>query len=68
MKRSILVIEDNNALLRVYQEWLSLSGYRVHLADTSRAAEDSLDNRHYHVVIYDIETAGQQGVDFLREH
>ena len=65
--RNVLVIESSPALLLLYQEWLSLIGYYVQPADTTLSAEDMLDTRHYHAIIYDIDSAGDRGVDFLRE-
>jgi DNA-binding NtrC family response regulator len=67
MKPSILIVESNNALLQLYREWLWLIGYSVHTADTTLAAEEKLDIQRYHVVIYDIDAAGSNGIDFLRE-
>lgn len=65
--RNVLVIESNPALLVLYQEWLSLVGYNVRLADTLLSAEAMLDARHYHAIVFDIDTAGEKGIDFLRE-
>lgn len=65
--RNVLVIESNAALLILYQEWLSLIGYYAHLADTMVDAEAMLDARQFHAVLFDIDTAGENGIHFLRE-
>jgi DNA-binding NtrC family response regulator len=67
MMPNVLIIESNNALRILYQEWLTLSGYSAHPADTTLAAEDKLNSRHYQAVILDIDAAGERGMDFLRE-
>lgn len=68
MKRRILIIENNNTLLRAYHHWLSLIGYEVHIADSMQAAEARLDAGRVHGIVYDIDMAGSHGVGFLRDH
>jgi DNA-binding NtrC family response regulator len=65
--RNVLIIESNPALLLLYQEWLSLIGYCVQPADTTVSAEDMMDTRHFHTILIDIDTAGESGINFLRE-
>lgn len=69
MSRRILIIEDKtDSLLNVYREWLSLIGYQLQLVNSIAAAEYHLNSYRYHSVIYDIEVAGQHGVEFLRDY
>ena len=59
--RTILVVDDNLVNLKVAAKQLQRLGYRVGLADSGKAAIDSLSSTHYAIVLLDCEMPEMDG-------
>ena len=62
-KTRILVVEDNEALLRAMQEILTAAGYAVETACDGRQALEALDHASPQLVITDIQMPYLDGID-----
>ncbi len=62
---SILVVEDDPAVCKMYEHALSSRGYLVSRADSCQVAEELLDTRSFDVIISDICLGGQDGLALL---
>jgi signal transduction histidine kinase/DNA-binding response OmpR family regulator len=62
---SILVVEDDPVVCKIYEHALSSRGYLVSMASTFRIAEQLLDSRSFDVIISDIYLGGQDGLALL---
>jgi CheY-like chemotaxis protein len=66
--RSILVMEDNAHLRRLFGKALRASGYQVHTAGTLQEAREALARVRFDVLLCDIHMGEDRGTDLLREH
>jgi DNA-binding response OmpR family regulator len=64
MKRRILLVDDDVAILLTLKAVLEISGFEVETAASAREARQRLKSNEYHMVITDLhmesETAGQE--------
>jgi len=64
MKRRILLVDDDVAILLTLKAVLEISGFEVETAASAREAKQRLRNNEYHMVITDLrmesDTAGQE--------
>ncbi|HEY1806963.1 MAG TPA: response regulator [Acidobacteriaceae bacterium] len=64
MKRRILLVDDDVAILLTLKAVLEISGFEVETAASAREAKQRLKSNEYHMVITDLrmesETAGQE--------
>ena len=64
---SILLIDDDPAILRSLENFLTPRGFGVHAADSGRAGLARLDERQFDIVITDVKMPGMDGLEVLRE-
>jgi EAL domain-containing protein (putative c-di-GMP-specific phosphodiesterase class I) len=64
--RSVLVVDDDPALARVFQRVLHGAGYDVVLAHDGRSALETLEHRSFDVIVSDIQMPGLSGVGLLQ--
>jgi DNA-binding NtrC family response regulator len=64
MKRRILLVDDDVAILLTLKAVLEISGFEVTTAASAREAKQKLKSNEYHMVITDLrmesETAGEE--------
>ena len=61
-KTRILVVEDNEMLLRAMQEFLTAAGYAVEIACDGKQALEALDHASPELVITDIQMPHMDGI------
>lgn len=64
--RRVLVVEDEEQILRTVEEVLCEQGYLVTTASEGETAAIRIDEGHYHVVLLDLVLPGAMGLDLLR--
>jgi len=65
--RSILIMEDEDVLRRLYSRALNGVGYTVHGARTLAEARDLLAQHHFDAFLCDIHMGQERGTDLVRE-
>ncbi len=63
--KTVLVVEDDFRLLRLYSRIIKMAGYTVHQAATVQAAVELLSKHDYDVCITDMEIGYHKGLDVL---
>jgi len=63
--RSILVVDDDSALLDWLAEALAEGGYAVHTAGAAADALQRIDDDAYDLVLSDVEMPGMRGIDLV---
>ena len=63
----VLVIDDDEALLRMVRLCLRTAGMFVVTADDGRAALESLEDGDFDVIVLDLQMPGMDGRTFYRE-
>ncbi len=64
-KKSILVVDDDKAILKYAKGILQLEGYDVDVAETGFDAMEKSSNRFYNLVLLDIMLPDIQGTELL---
>ncbi len=64
--RIALVVDDDQAILKLLRAWLSSAGYTVLLAEDGKQAMDIIEVHHPHLVISDWEMPGCTGLELCR--
>ena len=64
-KKSILVVDDDKAILKYAKGILQLEGYDVDVAETGFDAMEKSNNRFYNLVLLDIMLPDIQGTELL---
>jgi len=64
-KQSILFVDDNGEIRRLYQKLLESSGYIVEVASDGQEAIDAYSQREIDLVIMDLEMPGVSGAEAL---
>ncbi len=67
MKGNILVVDDEQIVLRSCDRILSPEGYRVDTATSARDALSLLDRSLYDLIITDIKMPEMDGIEFMRQ-
>ena len=66
VRPSILVVDDESAILDTVRILLKNSGFEVTVAQGGRAGLDALDKAQPHIVLSDIRMPGVTGIDILK--
>jgi EAL domain-containing protein (putative c-di-GMP-specific phosphodiesterase class I)/ActR/RegA family two-component response regulator len=61
----VLVVDDDEALLRIHARALSAKGYRVETAPDGNAAVKALEEHTFDVILSDIDMPGMSGIGLL---
>jgi EAL domain-containing protein (putative c-di-GMP-specific phosphodiesterase class I) len=61
----VLVVDDEEAILRAHARILSAAGYQVETAVDGLAAERALERTPFHVILSDIDMPGMSGIALL---
>jgi two-component system alkaline phosphatase synthesis response regulator PhoP len=64
---TILVVDDEPAIVQVIRERLTREGFAVHAADTGEAALAAIDKGPHDLVILDLMLPGMDGLEVLRQ-
>ena len=65
--KTLLVVDDDVSLQKLYREEFEADGYRVTLAGSGEEALDLLEDSHPDLVIMDIRMEGMDGLAAMRE-
>jgi DNA-binding NtrC family response regulator len=65
-KKSILIVDDDRAILKSLGEILQLKGYSVDTAETGREALEKSKGRFYNLMLLDIKLPDMEGTELLR--
>ena len=65
MKKRILIVDDDEVVLKGFREVLELEGYRVDTAMTGREAIEKSEANFYHLALLDIRLPDMEGTDLL---
>jgi len=65
-KKSILIVDDDRAILSSLEKILQLEGYSVDTAETGREAIEKAKNRFYNLMLLDIKLPDMEGTELLR--
>ena len=63
---NILVVEDEESLLKLFSEFLSQRGYRVDTAPTGAAASEKLQGHIYDLVLIDLKLPDMNGIELVK--
>ncbi|OGP73265.1 MAG: hypothetical protein A2Y80_06155 [Deltaproteobacteria bacterium RBG_13_58_19] len=66
-RKQILIVDDDSLVCDSLKEMLLLEGYSVDTAISGTAALASLEERHYNLILSDIQMPGMNGLELLRE-
>lgn len=66
-KKTILIVEDDPILSRMYSEKFGFEGYGVEIAKDGQEALDLVKEKHVDMVLLDIMLPKMSGTDFLKE-
>ncbi len=61
----ILIVEDEELVRELFNDWLTAAGYRVEAVDSAVKARDVMSNHMPDVVVSDIRMARETGLDLL---
>ncbi len=64
-KKSILIVDDDKAVLGVIKDILELQSYRVDTAETGREAIEKTKTRYYNLALLDIKLPDIEGTQLL---
>ena len=64
-KKSILIVDDDKAVLGVIKDILELQGYRVDTAETGQEALEKTKTRYYNLALLDIKLPDMEGTQLL---
>lgn len=65
MKKTILVVDDDQSILRSFKRILQRCGYEVETAESGKEAIDKAASRHYDAVLLDLRLPDMKGTDVL---
>ena len=66
-KKTVLVVDDDEGLLKIYREMLESEGYKVVTASTSKEALNKAEKSRFNLAILDIVLPDVQGDELARE-
>ncbi len=67
MKTQILIVEDEETVASILQEYLDIVGYQSSVVNTAGEAIEALNTGHIDMVITDIKLGGMDGLDLTEE-
>ena len=65
MTGHVIVVDDEAAIREAVQQWLELSGFRVHSCATAQAALALVDRDYPGIIISDVRMPGTDGLQLL---
>jgi DNA-binding NtrC family response regulator len=65
LKKTILIVDDDQSILRSLSRVLEKNGYATDTAETAMNALDKLKNSHYDLAIIDVILPDMKGTDLL---
>ena len=65
MKKSILIVDDDRAILKNAKDVLRLEGYCVDMAETGKEAIEKSSAQFYNLVLLDIKLPDMEGTELL---
>jgi DNA-binding response OmpR family regulator len=65
MKKSILVVDDDKAILRTFSRILTKCGYEIETAETGTEAIAKASKRRYDLLLLDLRLPDMNGTDLL---
>jgi two-component system C4-dicarboxylate transport response regulator DctD len=65
MSGTVLIVDDDAVLRGALAQWLDLSGFATHVADSVDAALAALDAKLYDAVLCDVRMPGRDGIELL---
>lgn len=65
---TVLILEDDAALLRLFGRVLNAAGCDVYTATTLSAAGEQLSRQTFDIFICDMRIGSERGIDLLRRH
>jgi len=65
VKKSILVVDDDRAILRTFSRILSRRGYEIETAESGFEAIDKARSRRFDMVLLDLRLPDMDGTDIL---
>ncbi len=66
-EKTILILDDNDHIRRLFSRALEQSGYKTYPVATVQEARDLLAQHHFDVFLCDIHVGADRGTDLLRE-
>ena len=66
-KKTILIVDDDKAILRSFKAILELDGYVVETAETGQEALEKSDAKFYNLALLDIKLPDIEGTELLAE-
>jgi DNA-binding response OmpR family regulator len=64
-QKSVLVVDDDQSILRSTEIILRKEGYKVEIAETGKEALEKMQVTHYDVVLLDVRLPDIEGTDIL---
>jgi len=65
--KSVLIVDDDKAILDVIKDILVLQGYRVDTAETAREALKKTEEKYYNLALLDIKLPDIEGTHLLKK-
>jgi len=65
--RTLLVVDDEEAILNMFEQAFSLDGYKVRTAESAEEALELLKGEKIQVMFLDLHMPGMNGVDLCKE-
>jgi DNA-binding NtrC family response regulator len=65
MKKRVLVVDDDERILRAFAKILKAAEYAVETAKTAREAAEKLKRKRYDAVLIDIKLPDGEGIDLM---
>lgn len=65
---SILIVEDDEAIRKMYSTGLSMAGFTITTASSGAEALVRVEEAQYDVILLDMLMTGMSGLDFLRSY
>ena len=63
----VLIVDDNNNLLRVFQIAIRRAGYEVEIANNARVGLQLVEQNKFDLILADQRMPDMEGTDFIRE-
>jgi DNA-binding response OmpR family regulator len=64
-KKTILVVDDDKSILRVFTRILQKSGYEIDVAETGKEAIEKAETGHYDLALVDVRLPDMDGTELL---
>lgn len=64
-RNSIIIVDDDKSILRLFSRILQKNGYEVDSAETGEEAVQKIESRHFDAALVDIKLPGIEGTSVL---